>query len=76
MLVSLYDSRITMNDSLLDNTNIKVFFEVLFKFFVTLTKMIGNKLNNILAIGIGKTQRITGKSYKLLILWCQLLFLV
>ena len=31
-----------------------LFFEVLFDFFVTLTKMIGNKFNNSLAIGVEK----------------------
>jgi hypothetical protein len=32
-----------------------LFFEVLFQFFVTLTKMIGNKCNNSLVIGEEKT---------------------
>ena len=41
-----------------------LFFEVLFQFFVTLTKMIGNKFNNSLVIGEEKTYRITGKQNK------------
>ena len=52
-----------------------LFFEVLFNFFVTLTKMIGNKFNNSLVIGVEKTYRITGKPNKILVLWSQLLFL-
>ena len=31
-----------------------LFFEVLFNFFVTLTKMIGNRFNNSPAIGVEK----------------------
>ena len=50
-------------------------FEVLFHFFVKLTKIIGNKFNNSLVIGVEKTNRITGKPNKILTLWSQLLFL-
>ena len=64
-----------MNDNLLDATNIVFIFEVLFHFFVTLTKIIGHKFNNSLVICVEKRNRITGKPNKILILWSQLLFL-
>jgi hypothetical protein len=52
-----------------------LFFEAVFHFFVTLTNMIGNKLNNSLVIGVEKTYRLTRKPNKILTLWSQLLFL-
>ena len=43
-----------MNKNLLDDINISFILEVLFHFFVTLTKIIGNKFNNSLVICVEK----------------------
>ena len=71
--MSIYDSMITKNDNLLDDTNIMFIFEVLF--FVTLKKIIGNKFNNSLVICAEKKYRMTAKPKTILFLWSQLLFL-
>ena len=75
LIVKLYESIITKNDSLLDEPTLCLFFWSAHSFFVTVSKMIGNKSNNSLEIGVEKTYRITWNSTKVLILWSWLLFL-
>ena len=50
-----------MNDNLLDDTNFMFIIEVVFHFFVTLTKTIDNKFNNSLVICDEKRYKMTGR---------------
>ena len=64
LIVSIYDSIITMNDNLLDDTNIMFIFEVLFHFFCDTYKNNWQQINNSLVICVEKRYRMTGKPKK------------